>query len=57
MQESHFEKLTVGQQIASLSCKPEACRVFHKIWPLVSILSQLNSIRAPHIAFKNFINP
>ena len=33
MQESHFEKLTVGQQIASLSCKPEVCHVFDKIWP------------------------
>ena len=58
MQESHFEKLTVGQQIASLSCKPEVCHVFDKIWPpLVRILSQLNSIRTPHFAFKNFVNP
>lgn len=57
MQESHFEKLTVGHQIASLSYKPEEYRVFDKIWSLVLILSQLNSIRTPHIAFKNFINP
>jgi hypothetical protein len=56
MMESLFEKLAVGQQITSFSFKPEACRVFSKIWPLARTLSQLNSIRTPRIAFNNFIN-